>query len=322
MAKSGQAFIRGLHNLQAEHRGNVVTIGSFDGVHLGHQLILQQVCEQAKALALPSLAMVFEPQPHEFFAGDKAPARLMRLREKVMALFAAGVDRVFCLPFNRRFSQQTAQAFIQQVLVDALGTRYLVVGDDFRFGAQREGDYRQLLTAGISHGFTVTDTRTYVMDGARVSSTRIRQLLRQSRFVDAAALLGRPYTISGRVVKGSQLGRTLGAPTANVHLHRYCSPLSGVFAVDVMLGGESAAGIANVGVRPTLGGDRKPLLEVHLFNRNDNLYGQDIIVAFKHKLREEQRFDNLEKLKQQIQWDIEQAKVFFNSLAEPTTKLK
>ncbi|MBX2808607.1 MAG: isoleucine--tRNA ligase [Cellvibrionaceae bacterium] len=308
---SGQVFIRGLHNLQAQHHGNVVTIGSFDGVHLGHRLILQQLCEQAKALGLPSLVMIFEPQPHEFFAAEKAPARLMRLREKVIALFAAGVDRVLCLPFNRRVSQQSAADFVQQVLVDALGTRYLVVGDDFRFGAQREGDYRRLLDAGARAGFTVTDTRTYVIAGERVSSTRIRHLLQSGEFAAAAQLLGKAYAISGRVVKGKQLGRTLGAPTANVHLHRYCSPLSGVFAVTVALGGETVRGVANVGVRPTLGGDSKPLLEVHLFDRDDDLYGQNIVVVFKHKLREEQRFDNLQALQQQIQWDIAKARHFF-----------
>lgn len=290
-------------------QGNVVTIGSFDGVHLGHQVILQQVKEQAALLSLPSLVMIFEPQPHEFFAGEKAPARLMRLREKVLALFAEGIDRVFCIPFSRKFSRQSADAFIQEVLVDCLGTRYLVVGDDFRFGEGREGDYRQLEQAGAHYGFTVTDTRTFIRDGERVSSTRIRRLLDKGDFETAAALLGKPYTITGRVVTGNQLGRSLNAPTANVHLYRYRSPLSGVFVVQVTLeSGERVAGVANVGVRPTVVGAAKPILEVHLFDFDSNLYGQEIVVEFKHKIREEKKFEGLEQLRDQIQKDIQQAK--------------
>ncbi len=308
-----QEFIRGLHNLRAEHHGNVVTIGSFDGVHLGHQAILQQVKKQAEELRLPSVAMIFEPQPHEFFAGDKAPARLMRLGEKVHALFDQGIDRVFCLPFNSALSQLSADDFIKKVLIDGLGTRYLVVGDDFRFGAGRAGDYSRLESAGEDNGFAVTDTQSFLIGGERVSSTRIRELLQQNDFTEAARLLGKPYTISGRVVKGNQLGRELGAPTANVHLHRYRSPLSGVFCVKVALSsGDHAQGVANVGVRPTLGGSAKPILEVHLFERNDDLYGQEIFVEFVHRLREEQRFDGLEQLKQQIQRDIKQARLFFS----------
>lgn len=309
---SKREFLRGLHNISPAQRGNVVTIGAFDGVHLGHQVILQQVMRQAQMLQVPSLAMIFEPQPHEFFAGEKAPARLMRLGEKADALFAAGVDRVFCLPFNRSLSQLSAEAFVKRVLVDALDTRYLVVGDDFRFGCQRQGDYQFLQSCGEQYGFTVTDTATHVIDGERVSSTRIREVLQAGQFAQVPSLLGRPYTITGRVVKGQQLGRQLGAPTANVHLHRYRSPLSGVFVVQATLvNGESLPGVANVGVRPTVGGDHKPLLEVHLFDRNDDLYGQKLTVEFKHKIREEQRFDGLEQLKQQIQKDINTGRTFF-----------
>ncbi|MGH1485098.1 MAG: bifunctional riboflavin kinase/FAD synthetase [Cellvibrionaceae bacterium] len=313
VAAPKREFIRGSHNLRTDHHGNVVTIGSFDGVHLGHQAILKQVQLQAEILGLPSAVMVFEPQPHEFFSGEKAPARLMRLKEKVKALFAEGVDRVFCLPFNEALSLQSANDFIDQVLVEGLGTQYLVVGDDFRFGAQRAGDYEHLEAAGQRHGFTVTDTKSFVIDGERVSSTRIRQLLEDNDFEAAARLLGKPYTISGKVVKGNQLGRELGAPTANVHLHRYRSPLAGVFAVEVGLPSkEVVTGVANVGVRPTLGGDEKPILEVHLFDRDDNLYDHDIVVEFKSKLREEQKFEGLHQLKTQIQQDIQQARLFFS----------
>ena len=304
-------FIRGCHNLRPEHRHNVVTIGSFDGVHLGHQAILKQVCDQAKRLNVASLAMIFEPQPHEYFAGEKAPARLMRLGEKAQALFAAGIDRVFCLPFNRKLSELSAQAFIDEILVERLGVKHLVVGDDFRFGAGRTGDYALLTDNGKRQSFTVVDTHTYLAGDERVSSTRIRQLLEQSEFAEAKRLLGKPYTINGRVVKGKQLGRTLGAPTANVHLHRYRSPLSGVFAVVVSINGHTHKGVANVGVRPTVGGDTKPILEVHLFDFANDIYGEQISVECVYKLRDEQKFDGIEALTEQIHRDMQYAKDYF-----------
>ncbi len=311
---STHEFIRGLYNVKPVHFGNVVTMGSFDGVHLGHQAIIEQLKAQSERLNLPSMVMIFEPQPHEFFAGDKAPARLMRLGEKIHALFDQGVDRVLCLPFNHSLSSLTAAEFIQQILINALGVRYLVVGDDFRFGNGRSGGYSDLVKAGKQHNFDVTDTQSFLIDQQRVSSTRIRGLLQENDFAQAAHLLGKPYTISGRVIKGQQLGRQLGAPTANVHLHRYRSPLAGVFAVVVELAsGESVNGVANVGVRPTLGGDDKAILEVHLFDRSDDLYGQNIVVEFKHQLRQEERFENLDALKQQIQADITQARDFFKN---------
>ncbi|ODS24969.1 riboflavin biosynthesis protein RibF [Candidatus Endobugula sertula] len=290
-----------------------MTIGAFDGVHLGHQAILRQVVERAKILGLPSMVMIFEPQPHEFFSGEKAPARLMRLGEKVEALFTSGIDRVFCLPFNRTLSHVPATEFIQKILVNALGVKCLVVGDDFRFGCRRQGDYQLLKQAGKQHGFEITDTATYIVGGERVSSTRIRQVLEAADFATIPSLLGKTYTTSGRVVRGQQLGKQLGAPTANVHLHRYCSPLAGVFVVvTTLLNGEVLPGVANVGVRPTVCGDTKPILEVHLFDRSDDLYGQRIVVEFKHKIREEQRFVGLDDLRQQIQDDIKQARAFFS----------
>lgn len=306
-------LIRGLHNIKPHHRGNVVTIGSFDGVHLGHQAIIRQVTAQAQRLQLPSMAMIFEPQPHEFFCGGKAPGRLMRLREKMPALAAAGIDRLCCLKFDRYLSELSAPAFIERVLVQRLGVRHLVVGDDFRFGCDRNGDYNLLLAAGARSGFTVSHTQTYIIDAERVSSTRVRRLLTNGQFSLAAALLGRPYTMSGRVVRGQQLGRRLGWPTANVHLYRYRSPLQGVFAVTVSLPSqEKVFGVANVGVRPTLGSDHKPLLEVHLLDRSDDLYGSTIVVEFKHKLREEQRFDDLKQLTAQVQRDIQAARDYFS----------
>ena len=209
-------LIRGLHNLRPWHRGCVATIGSFDGVHLGHQAILQQLLAAARAQQLPAVVILFEPQPHEFFAGEQAPARLMRLREKLQSLKQAGVERVLCLHFNEYLRSLSAEDFVQQILVQGLGIRHLVVGDDFRFGCDRRGDFALLQQLGNQAGFSVADTGTLQVDGERVSSTRIRQLLEQGYFARAEALLGKPYEISGRVVYGKQLGRQLGVPTANV----------------------------------------------------------------------------------------------------------
>jgi len=301
-----------MHNLHPTHHGSVVTIGSFDGVHLGHQAVIRQVIAKARELDVPSVAMVFEPQPHEFFSGEQAPARLMRLREKALALFEAGIDRVCCLQFNRSLRQLSAEDFIQQVLVEGLGVKYLVVGDDFRFGCDRSGDYQLLQRVGQERGFEVSDTHTFEVDGERVSSTRIRGELEQGSFEQVAKLLGKPYSISGHVGYGQQLGRQLGVPTANVQLRRYRSPLSGVFAVTVKLtDGRVVPGVANVGVRPTVGDILKPILEVHLLDFSGDLYGQMITVEFKTKLREEQKFESIDVLTKQIHRDIDHANAYF-----------
>jgi riboflavin kinase/FMN adenylyltransferase len=307
-------FIRGLHNLRPEHKGCVATIGSFDGVHLGHQLILRQLIQIAREQNLPAVVIVFEPQPQEFFAGDKAPARLMRMREKLEALWAVGIDKVLCLHFNQELRSLSADRFIDRVLVDGVAVKHLVVGDDFRFGCDRKGDFALLQRRGEELGFAVTDTHTLEIDGKRVSSTRIRHLLEAGNFVEAEKLLGKPYGIYGRVVYGKQLGRQLGVPTANVDLRRYRSPLHGVFAVTaVFKDGTQVQGVANVGVRPTVNGLKKPLLEVHLFNFSRDIYGAVIDVVFHHKLRDEQKFGSLDELKSQLQTDINQAKAFFTT---------
>lgn len=312
MNPAAPAFIRGLHNLRPSYRGCVATIGSFDGVHLGHQAILQQLQQVANACKLPSVVIIFEPQPHEFFAGDKAPARLMRLREKVQALLAAGVNRVLCLQFNDALRRLSAEAFVEKVLIEGLGIKHLVVGDDFRFGCDRRGDFALLQTIGSQRGFSVTDTVTLEVGGERVSSTRIRQLLEQGDFASAEQLLGKPYSINGRIAYGQQLGRKLGVPTANVHLRRYRSPLHGVFTVTVKFAdGSVYKGVANVGVRPTVTGDKKPLLEVHLFDFSRMAYGAMIDVTFHTKLRDEKKFNSLDELQTQLQMDIAQAKQFF-----------
>lgn len=307
-----QEFIRGLHRLEQRHYGCVATIGAFDGVHLGHQAILRQVIGKARELGVPSLVMVFEPQPHEYFSRERAPARLTRLREKVKALFTAGVDRVLCLQFNSALRSLSAHDFVGRVLVQGLGIKHLVVGDDFRFGCDRSGDYAMLQSAGTQYGFTVSDTATCEFDGERISSTRIRQLLEKDQFELVETLLGRPFGVAGRVVHGLRLGRNLGAPTANVGLGRYRSPVQGVYAVEIDVAGCRYSGAANVGVRPTLGGGHKPLLEVHIFDFSDTIYGQCINVIFRKKLRNEEKFDSLEALAAQIKTDIAKGREFFN----------
>lgn len=306
-----QAFLGGLNTLRRVTSPSVVTIGSFDGVHLGHQQILARVIAKAKALNAASTVIIFEPQPQEYFAKAHLSPRLMRLREKVAALFAAGVDRVVCLRFNQRFSSLSARAFVQRVLVDGLKVKHLEIGDDFRFGCDRQGDFAYLQQAGAEFGFSVANSQTYVQGDQRVSSTRIRQVLAEHRLADACALLGKPYAIGGRVVYGRQLGRTIGVPTANIGLGRYAPAVNGVYAVTANWQGETLQGVANVGVKPTVGAAPKPLLEVHFFNFSGNLYGACLNVQFCQALRAEQKFESLAALKAQIQTDIEQAKSFF-----------
>jgi riboflavin kinase/FMN adenylyltransferase len=304
-------FIRGLHNLQSYNQRSVVTIGSFDGVHLGHQAILQQVKATAAMLGFPSVVMTFEPQPQEYFSGEKAPARLMRLREKIDALLEFGIDRVVCLQFNRVLRNLTASEFIHQVLVEGLSIKHLIVGDDFRFGCDRSGDFKMLVEFGKSCDFDVQDTKTLEIDNERVSSTRVREFLQQADFGRASQLLGQPFSIKGRVVYGQQVGRKLGFPTANVQLNRYSAPLTGVYAVLVDIDGVRYQGAANVGVRPTVGDLVKPILEVHLLDFSGDLYGQRIEVEFMDKIRDEIKFTTLDKLVETIRQDVKQIRAWF-----------
>ena len=305
-------LIRGQHNLRPHHRGCVATIGNFDGVHLGHQAIFAQLAEQAVRFRLPRLVITFEPQPMEFFAVAKPPpARSMRLREKLLALDGLGIERVLCLEFDHWLASLPAQTFIDDLLVSRLGIRYLVIGDDFHFGYRRAGDFALLREAGRQHDFEVADNRSYLVDGERVSSTRIRQALAQGNLEQAARLLGRPYDMNGRVAHGDRIGRTIGFPTANIHLHRRATPVYGVYAV-LMSGPDLQLwpGVANIGRRPTVRGTREQL-EVHLLDFNDDLYGRHVKVDFLHYLRPEQRFESLEVLRRQIQRDVRQARSYF-----------
>jgi len=304
-------LIRGLHNLRDRHRGCVATIGNFDGVHLGHRQVLAQVKAKAEALGQPSVAIIFEPQPREFFGGDKVPPRLTRFDEKVRLLAAEGLDRVVCLSFNARLRQMSAEAFIDELLLQGLAVSHFVVGDDFRFGCDRRGDYHMLRAAGERHGFTVEGTHTFTLKGERVSSTRVRQALAENDFALAEQLLGRRYAVTGRVMHGQKLGRQLGVPTANVRMHRYPCPLRGVFAARVYVDDQNLPAICNIGVRPTVHG-RQPVLEAHLLDYDgEELYGRLMRVEFLHFIRPEQAFDGLAALKAQIEADIEHVRAWF-----------
>ncbi|MEX1032049.1 MAG: bifunctional riboflavin kinase/FAD synthetase [Cellvibrionaceae bacterium] len=303
-------LIRGRANLRPEHRGNVVTIGAFDGVHLGHQAIMRQVVAKAIQLKLPSVAVIFEPLPREYF--QQRVARIQPFREKVLALFAQGIDRVLCLRFDKQLSTVSPADFVHGLLVQALGTRYLVVGDDFRFGNKRAGGVGLLKAEAALHGFEVASADTVEVDGERVSSSRIRTALAEGRFADAERLLGRPFAIAGRVRPGEQLGRELGVRTANVSLRRLHSPISGVFAVTVSAREFQAhPAVASIGYRPTVNRLDEPLLEVHLLDYSGCLYGKHIRVEPKRKLREEEHFTSLDALREQMEADIQQARDLF-----------
>ena len=304
-------LIRGEHNLRPKHRGCVATIGNFDGVHLGHQTVLGQVATKAAELNLPSQVIIFEPLPREFFMARRAPARLTRFREKVQALQRFSVDRLLCLHFNRTLAEMPAQRFIERILVQGLAIRYLVVGDDFRFGKNRQGNFSVLRASGRQHGFTVAHMHTFEVDAERVSSTRIRTALQNGQLSVAEKLLGRPYRMSGRVVHGDKLGKKIGFPTANIQLGRRVSPIKGVFAVEVFgLNAEPMYAVANVGNRPTVRG-QEYRLEAHILDFERDIYGQQVHADFLHKIRDEVKFDSIDALKRQIEADASAARAFF-----------
>ncbi|MFC4701867.1 bifunctional riboflavin kinase/FAD synthetase [Glaciecola siphonariae] len=306
-------LIRGIHNIKSSDYGCALTIGKFDGVHKGHQAVLRNLVAKAHDLGVPSAVMVFEPQPEEVFAPLLAPARLSRLRDKYEALKALGIDRLICVNFSRAFAAQSPQEFVHDLLVQKLGIKFLVVGDDFRFAHQRAGDFTYLQKAALAYDFDVVSTQSFRMDDCRISSTAIREALSASNFERASSMLGHPYCISGKVVHGEKNGRTIGFPTANILLRRHKTPLHGVFAVKVHIydKGEKATygGVANLGSRPTLDGQRLQL-ETHIFDFSDNLYARRIYVEFIGKIRDEAKFDNFAQLTQQIKNDAEQAKAY------------
>ena len=313
-------LIRGLHNMRPRHRGCITTIGAFDGVHHGHQAILQQLIDKGKELNLPTTVVVFEPLPREYFAPLQAPARLMSFSEKFQALKALGIDRVLRIRFTPELKDMGAKEFIQQVFVKGLGARYIIAGDDLRFGRNRGGDFDLLKSEGLIHGFDVVATSTLKIRDDRVSSTRIRKALEDSDFELAELLLGKPYSIAGRVIVGQQLGRQLGAPTANIALRRLRAPMSGVYAVEVEIGQRSLKGVANVGSRPTVDNSLKAILEVHILNFNEDIYGKKIKVIFRKKIRDEQKFDSIDQLKEQIYRDIQTGRQYLSQHISASAK--
>jgi riboflavin kinase/FMN adenylyltransferase len=290
-----------------------LTIGNFDGVHLGHQAMLAELVRAAARIGAPACVLTFEPHPREFFAPDKAPTRLTSLREKLELLADFGVDRVHLCRFSYAFAQITAEDFIARVIAQGLGARWLQVGDDFRFGARRGGDLVMLKQAGPRFGIEVAALAGVTLDGERVSSTAVRAALAAGGLDRAARLLGRAYSMSGRVVRGDGLGRTLGFPTANVHIKHNRPPLTGIFVVE--LGGlreKPLRAVASLGVRPTIKQQGEPTLEVHILDFEGDLYGRHVRVDFLHKLRDEEKYADLATLTRQIALDVENAKGYFH----------
>lgn len=305
-------LIRGIPPLPVFRSGCVLTIGNFDGVHLGHRAVIEKLAGRGKALGLPVVILIFEPQPLEYFLGGNAPPRLTRLREKVMQFAKLPVDDLVIVRFNKQLADYDAEQFIGEVLVNSLNVNHLVIGDDFRFGKNRQGDFALLKDKGRVHGFTVEDTGSLQVDGQRVSSTLIRNALVIGDLEKAEAMLGYRYSICGRVIHGDKRGRTIGYPTANIRMARKNIPVSGVFAVTMTgIDGAEIEGIANVGVRPTVDGSNKVVLETHLFGFDRDIYGHKVTVHFKQKIRAERRFQTVDELKEQIVEDVAEAKNIF-----------
>ena len=285
-----------------------LAIGNFDGLHLGHQALLSKLIQVAKTQHLISAVITFEPHPREFFTPESAPTRLCSLREKLEHFAAAGVERVYVCRFNQSFAKVTADEFMQNILRHALNTQAVLVGEDFRFGAKRAGSIQDFVQSGFNLiSLPQVDSSQGNNEGTRVSSTRVRMALAAGNLQEASSLLGRPYSMSGKVVHGAKRGRELGYPTANVHMRHERPALSGVYAVKL----DGLPSVANLGIRPTIVGVPKLLLEVHVLDFSDDLYGQHVRVEFLHKIRDEMKFDNLDALKTQIGKDVAVARRFF-----------
>ncbi|HEX7046697.1 MAG TPA: bifunctional riboflavin kinase/FAD synthetase [Gammaproteobacteria bacterium] len=300
--------IRDRSNLKPEHRGSAVTIGNFDGVHIGHQAILSELRKQALMHGVPAVVVTFEPTPREYFSPETAPPRLTDFREKCEMLEYHGMDRMLVLGFDAELAALSAEAFIREILIEGLGVEYLVIGDDFRFGKDRAGDFAMLQAAGVQSGFDVAATPTQTHQGKRVSSTWVRDALADGDLALAQELLGRRYRMSGLVVQGDRIGRQLGFPTANLERSGKL-PLGGIFLVRVYgLDDEPRYGMASAGTRPTVNG-KHDLVEVYLFDFDRDIYGEHIEIEFLDKLREEERFPDLESLREQIRLDVNEGRL-------------
>lgn len=305
-------LIRGLSQLEPFKNGCVLTIGNFDGLHLGHRTVIKKLAERGKTLELPVVIMIFEPQPLEYFLKDNEPSRLMRLREKVIQFARLPVDHLLIVKFNRYFANYDAEQFIDDILIKKLNVKHLVIGDDFHFGKARRGNFALLKEKGKVYGFSVEDTGSYQSEGLRVSSTLIRDALSAGDLAQAERLLGHCYSVCGRVAHGDKRGRTIGYPTANIKMFRKNTPINGVFAVTMTgIDDLEIEGIANVGTRPTVDGDSRVILETHLFDFDKEIYGRYVEVHFKQKIRDEMRFPSMEQLKAQIVKDVAEAKNIF-----------
>ena len=313
-------LIRGIHNIRPHHSesddgrvGTVLTIGAFDGLHKGHQVVLEHLCESARNQTLPSLVVTLEPLPREYFSPLDAPPRLMSIREKYEGLANLGINRLLVITFNDNLRNMQPIDFIKKVFVDGLRVKHIIVGDDFRFGKDGVGNFELLVSLGKKYNFTVENTATIEQKEQRVSSTRIRKFLENADFFSAKNMLGKSYSISGKVIYGDQLGREIGVPTANLELHRLRTALSGVYAVNVKIdnSNEWLQGIANVGCRPTINDSIKAILEVHILNFDKNIYGKRITVRFLKKIRDEIKFESIEILKSQIFKDLDIVKIYF-----------
>lgn len=294
---------------------SAVTIGNFDGVHLGHQAMIRQLVAAARARQLQACAITFEPHPREYFNPQQAPARLSNLRDKLEGLRQLGLNHVHICSFNHTLASMSAEQFIAQILVHGLKMQYLLIGDDFRFGAKRAGDFALLQTNSSLHGYALDAMPSITHSDLRVSSTAVRDALASNQLGLAQQLLGRPYRISGHVAHGDKLGRELGFPTANLPIRHANLPLTGIFVVEVHgLGTQPLPAVASLGVRPTVKTAAQPLLEIHLLNFNDNLYGRIIHVDFLAKLRDEEKYPDLDTLTRQIQRDVACAQDYFNHL--------
>ena len=309
-------LIRGRHNL-LPHRLNccVATLGNFDGLHLGHQTLLKQLKYLGQSLNLPTVIIIFEPQPKEFFLESQMEARLMRFREKWFGFVEWEIDYLLCLRFDRALADLVAEDFVKEILVDQLGVKAIVVGDDCRFGAKRAGDYALLKQLDKKYAFKVIEMPSVIYEGQRVSSTLVRKALQGGDMVMAQSLLDRPYHLCGRVIDGKKRGRQLGFPTANIDLHRTTPPLSGIFVVCAYLNNDPYRGVASIGVRPTFKDkDTRWLLEVYLFDFFKTIYGCYLTVEFLYKLREEVRFDSISALVEQMYQDVNEAEKYFRRL--------
>jgi len=302
-------LIRGINQLPIFEQGCVLTIGNFDGVHEGHSSIINKLAEKGQLLGLPVVVMIFESQPLEFFLKDNAPSRLTRLREKVIHFQPLPIDTLLILRFNQAFADFNPDEFIRDILIKRLNIKYLVIGDDFHFGKARRGNFALLQQASQDYDFKLADSASYLIKGERVSSTLIRDALSNGDLAKAALMLGRDYSVCGKVIHGKKLGREIGFPTANIQMLRKNTAIEGVFAVTMTgINDEPIYGIANVGVRPTVSGDSRVLLETHLFDFNQDIYGKQVEVHFKYKIRSEMCFQSVDDLKQQIQLDTLHAK--------------